>query len=193
MYIHILIVVYINVCAYIIHLLNNGLHKPRRNKSTARSSQHWNFIVVETGHVAGYCGLSPNIWDSPAPIPCRTRRTHRFTPLKSKTDRVGCIHPHSPSFHMFHIPKKMFGQHNDLGYNCTWPRFVLVHFHEPIAVANSFQGTEDVPTGSLDGRILALLWVGREEPGAPRPNARGQPTTGMMRKLAHPLLGCSLG
>ena len=126
--------VYINVCAYILHLLNNGLHKPRRNKSTARSSQHWNFIVAETGHVAGYCGLAPNIWDSPAPIPCRTRRTHRFIPLKSKTDRVGCIHPHSPSFHMFHIPKKMFGQHNDLGYICTWPRFVLVHFHEPIAV-----------------------------------------------------------
>jgi len=26
------------------------------------------------------------------------------------------------------------------------------------------QGTEHVPTGSLDGRILALLCVGREEP-----------------------------
>ena len=39
-----------------------------------------------------------------------------------------------------------------------------------IPVVVLIQGTEHVPTGALDGRILALLCVGREEPdgGAPR-------------------------
>jgi hypothetical protein len=49
----------------------------------------------------------------------------------------------------------------------TWDLFARPATFALISMSRSqsfIQGTEHVPTGSLDGRILALLCVGREEP-----------------------------